>query len=432
MYTVLVVALVSLFWAGCGPPMNAKKEATTDTQVAVVSADSSSKGEDRSPKGTVPLQPNWSERVLVLENLDSPVSMQIAKYYMEKRGLTKKFSIRCPDASLDAAKETLPYKQFQEAIEKPLKEYLQQDSKIDFIVLNKGIPIRLTDAPIGLSLKQPSLDSYLAALDYFDRTDVLTVEIDDSGYRGRCFVNRYWNAKEPFQHAKFGGYLVARLDGYSLESAKGLVDSALMAETSKPTGTILLDAMATKNLGDLAKVPLEPAPNGKTDMKMINEMAFDDWNTDIAAAAKKLESKGLPLEYDATENFLGNRSGLMGYVSWGSNDAKFVPANYASLRFAPGAIAETAVSTSGRTFLKTTGGQSLVADLIEARVSAVKGYCDEPFLVAIASPTILLDRYTQGWTMAESFYAASRFVGWEDIVIGDPIMAPYAGPNAYR
>ncbi len=124
----------------------------------------------------------------------------------------------------------LPYKQFQEAIEKPLKEYLQQDSKIDFIVLNKGIPIRLTDAPIGLSLKQPSLDSYLAALDYFDRTDVLTVEIDDSGYRGRCFVNRYWNAKEPFQHAKFGGYLVARLDGYSLESAKGLVDSALMAE----------------------------------------------------------------------------------------------------------------------------------------------------------------------------------------------------------
>ncbi len=73
----------------------------------------------------------------------------------------------------------------------------------------------------------------------------------------------------------------------------------------------------------------------------------------------------------------------------------------------------------------------MVADLIEARVSAVKGYCDEPFLVAIASPTILLDRYTQGWTMAESFYAASRFVGWEDIVIGDPIMAPYAGPNAF-
>jgi hypothetical protein len=27
--------------------------------------------------------------------------------------------------------------------------------------------------------------------------------------------------------------------------------------------------------------------------------------------------------------------------------------------------------------------------------------------------------------MAESFYAASRFVGWEDVIIGDPLCCPY-------
>jgi hypothetical protein len=32
-----------------------------------------------------------------------------------------------------------------------------------------------------------------------------------------------------------------------------------------------------------------------------------------------------------------------------------------------------------------------------------------------------MDRYTSGFTLAESFYAASRFVGWEDVVIGDPL-----------
>jgi hypothetical protein len=37
----------------------------------------------------------------------------------------------------------------------------------------------------------------------------------------------------------------------------------------------------------------------------------------------------------------------------------------------------------------------------------------------------LFDRYTKGWTLAESFYAASRFVAWEDIVIGDPLAMPY-------
>jgi len=38
-----------------------------------------------------------------------------------------------------------------------------------------------------------------------------------------------------------------------------------------------------------------------------------------------------------------------------------------------------------------------------------------------------LDRYTLGYTMAESFYAASHFVGWEDVVIGDPLCCPYLG-----
>ena len=110
-----------------------------------------------------------------------------------------------------------------------------------------------------------------------------------------------------------------------------------------------------------------------------------------------------------------------------SNDGKFTVESFKSVKFAPGGIAETAVSTSGRTFLRTSdGGQSLVAELIDSRVTGVKGYCDEPFLPAIASPTILFDRYTQGWTLAESFYAASRFVGWEDIVIGDPLAMSYA------
>jgi hypothetical protein len=27
--------------------------------------------------------------------------------------------------------------------------------------------------------------------------------------------------------------------------------------------------------------------------------------------------------------------------------------------------------------------------------------------------------------MAESLYAASQFIGWEDVVIGDPLCCPY-------
>ena len=366
------------------------------------------------------------DRVLVIENLDSPVSTQIVKHYMAKRGAKKVLQIHCPDSSVSAANETLPFAAFQEAIEKPLKAYLATDPNIDFIVLTKGTPIRLTGAAVGLNNNQPSLDSYIAALDYFDRPSSLKVVIDESGWKGNCFVNNYFDSKERFSHAKHGGYLVTRLDGYTVEAALALVDSSVGSDGVKPAGSIFLDASVGADASDVAKVPQSPIKDGKTNMEMISGLAVKDWNADLLAAGAKLKTAGQPIELEQTEAFVGNKQGLMGYASWGSNDGKFSVDSYKSIKFAPGGIAETAVSTSGRTFLPTSGGQSLVADLIDSRVTGVKGYCDEPFLPAIASPTILFDRYTQGWTLAESFYAASRFVGWEDIVIGDPLAMPYA------
>ncbi len=367
-----------------------------------------------------------ADRVLVIENADSAASMQIAKHYMEKRGVKKLLQVHCIDSAVDTANETLPFETFQTAIEKPLKDYLASNPGIDFIVLTKGIPVRLTGAPVGLSNTQPSLDSYIAALDYFERPDSLKVVIDEGGWKGNCFVNNYFNSTERFSHAKHGGYLVTRLDGYTVEAAMALVDSSVASDNSPATGMIFLDASVGAEASDVAKVPQSPIKDGKTNMEMISGMGVKDWNADLLAAAAGLQKAGVAHELDQTAAFLGNKQGLMGYASWGSNDGKYTPENYKSLQFAPGGIAETAVSTSGRTFLASSGGQSLVADLIDARVTGVKGYCDEPFLPAIASPTILFDRYTQGWTLAESFYAASRFVGWEDIVLGDPLAMPYA------
>jgi hypothetical protein len=67
----------------------------------------------------------------------------------------------------------------------------------------------------------------------------------------------------------------------------------------------------------------------------------------------------------------------------------------------------------------------MIADLIAQGITGVKGYTDEPLLQSNVSPTILMDRYTHGFTLAESFYAASHFVGWTQIVLGDPLTRPY-------
>jgi hypothetical protein len=141
-----------------------------------------------------------------------------------------------------------------------------------------------------------------------------------------------------------------------------------------------------------------------------------------------LTARSIPVQYDSSIVYMGNISGLKGYCGWGSNDTHFNQGLYNSLTFAPGALAETIVSTSARSFLPTNGGQSMIADLITQGVTGIKGYSDEPLIQGVASPSVLFDRYTKGWTLAESFYAASRLVSWMDIVIGDPICRAYKNP----
>ena len=97
------------------------------------------------------------------------------------------------------------------------------------------------------------------------------------------------------------------------------------------------------------------------------------------------------------------------------------------MTFAPGSIAETAVSTSGRNFQNPDApGQSLIADLIKQGVTGCKGYVSEPYADAIARADILFERYTAGYNLAESFYMASVSAHWKDVVLGDPLCAPYA------
>ena len=91
-----------------------------------------------------------------------------------------------------------------------------------------------------------------------------------------------------------------------------------------------------------------------------------------------------------------------------------------------GSIADTAVSTGGRSFnWGTSYGQSLIADLLEDGVSGAKGYVYEPYLTAVGLPSTFLPVYASGYNLAESHAAANLYTGWMGVVVGDPKMAPY-------
>jgi uncharacterized protein (TIGR03790 family) len=383
------------------------------------------------------------DQVLLVVNENSPVAKAIAGDYALKRHIRNILPVQCQDSALSVGNETLTLAAYTQSIESPVRGFLAAHTNIDFIVLTKGIPIRITGAAMGScdqnsrepenSRGHPSVDSYLSALDYTNLSGAVRVYLAGSGAIGCAFSNRYWNATEPFSHAKFGGYLVTRLDGYSEGDAKALTARSLAAEKDISRllnqGRVLLDVEPIFGLGDKAT---QPAPITSTNI--LAESAWSEFNADMRHASDVLTSRGIPVELDLTTTFIGGRSNLLGYFSWGSNDERswesndfYSPKAYLSLFFAPGALCDTAVSTSARTFLPTRGGQSLLVDLIAHGLTGGKGYTDEPLLQAVASPTIVFDRYTAGYTLAESFYAASHFVCWEDVVIGDPLCSPYWG-----
>ncbi len=382
-------------------------------------------GNDNAPQKRSP------NEVLLVVNENSPISKAVAKDYAHKRHVKNIIRVRCQDSALSTDNETITLTDYTHSIESPIRAYLLAHKKIDFIVLTKGIPIRITGAALGscdehsrepVNMRgHPSVDSYLAALDYAKLPGTMKIDITGSGAIGCAISNRYWNATAPFSHARFGGYLVTRLDGYTEADAKALVARALEAERGLGNGKVLLDVPTAFGLGDK-----ETQPGPITGKVILRESDWSEFNADMRHAHDVLAQRGVPDELDFTESFVGQRSNLLGYFSWGSNDPKFSTNAYQTLLFAPGSLSDTAVSTSARTFLPTQGGQSLLVDLIAHGLTCGKGYVDEPLLQAIASPTIALDRYTSGYTMAESFYAASHFVAWEDVVIGDPLCCPYA------
>ena len=368
-----------------------------------------------------------AREVVLVYNADSPISRAVAKDYAVKRGVTKSVAIHCADSAANTTHETISLADYEREIAGPVGHFLSRHQEINFLVLTKGVPIRIDGGETGSRAEHttgnlhPSVDSYLAAMDYSSIKGAVRISIHGSGADGFGWLNRYWKQNVPFSHRAFGGYLVTRLDGYTESDAEALVTRSLAAETETIAdvhgGKVLLDMQPifTFKSTDVAGQPL--AVTGP----ISDESDYGSWNADMVKAGDLLIARNIPTELNGGEAFVGDRSNLLGYFSWGSNDPRYNERAYESLRFAPGSIADTAVSTSARTFLPTTGGQSLIADLIAHGITGVKGYTDEPLLQAIASPSVAMERYTSGFTMAESLYAASRFVGWEDVVIGDPL-----------
>lgn len=311
--------------------------------------------------------------VLVVANANNSVSVSLANFYMNRHSIPTSNRLLLNWNANDNA-DTVSLADYSAKIAAPIYAKIAMLPRIDYIVLCRNLPVRINETT-------GSVDSALAAKS-----------------TAKC-SNPYFGQSARFSSAQFGIYLVTRLDGWSWADAMNLVNRGI-AKTQG--GTFALD--------------IDPKQTGSN----------LSYNTMMRMASTALQTTGCTTLLDTTANFLAPTVPLMGYISWGSNDHAFSAAAFATLRFAPGGIAETLVSTSASNLRYPGGWQSQIAQLIQQGVTGVKGYVSEPYVNATALASVLFPRYTAGYNLAESFYGASQFLGWKDVVVGDPLCAPYA------
>ena len=340
-------------------------------------------------------QTNYDD-VLVVINSNSPISEQVGTYFASTRNIPAS-NIARVNVPTSEEIDTAAFSSLRSQLEGFITSK-GLTNQINYIVTTKGMPLAVNRGnTFSSSSPSSSVESEL--------TLILGSYSNNIGQNGIVFSSYYYQNAH-FSRATYGIYLVTRLDGYSYDEIKGLIDRGGPNRAFSTTGS---------------KFVFDQDPDWNSILPGLNNS--------MASAQTILASKGLNSQLDQTTTYLTNQSVVMGYASWGSND------HYASLytqyakpqnTWGAGAIAETYVSTSGRTFTSPpTYGQSLVADLVTEGITGVKGYVYEPYSFAMAIVSVLFDRYTGGYNLAESYYMASRSLSWMDVVIGDPKTSIY-------
>ena len=282
---------------------------------------------------TLPLAPAYGadalkrtpDEVLVVYNADSPVSRTIADDYARKRNVQNVLSIQCRDSALNTDNETITLTDYTSRVENPIREYLAAHTNIDFIVLTKGIPIRITGSAMGSCDEHstvpveirghPSVDSTLAALDYTNRPGALKINITGSGARRLRVVQPLLERDRTFFTTP--GSAATWSPGWMVTPAGGCHGPHHPGPGGGSTictnGKVLFDVQPIFGPG-------QPDVATRADLRERSSSGSRPWNTynaDMRLAHDLMVKRAIPDELEVTETFIGGRTNLLGYFFLG-------------------------------------------------------------------------------------------------------------------
>jgi uncharacterized protein (TIGR03790 family) len=320
-----------------------------------------------------------ASQVMVVVNVRSEDSRTVADYYVRKRHVPQENVLEI-DCSVT---DEITHSEYEERLHRNVEKKARANPDIAYVVLTRGIPFRFSDFGSDGGF---SVDSVLATCVMVHPPTQKTLN-PIVGLEGR------------FTRREYGLLLVTRLDGPTVTDAKRLVDSSLAAQPV--CGPFYLR---------------------------------DSFAMGMADANAILTSRGLLTEWVKGFNnpkyprYQGSGGPYEAHWGAGPHDSEYTESEFRAMRFYPGAICDMTWSFSAAD-LHNRNSKGTIGAFVENGAAGVQGYVSEPYVDAISRPEIVLDRYTRGFTLAESFYAGTSYVHWKSLVLGDPICAPYAAPE---
>ena len=350
---------------------------------------------------------------IVVFNKDVPESVELAKFYAQKRGIARDHLV-----GLSVSRtEEISRDEYDTMIRNPLRAIFKErnwwtlekgtdservvGSAIRFVAVIKGIPLKIRPTadysgdkpggpPIG-NRNDASVDSEIAAL------GALSPQI--SGPLPNPYFQSY---KAIMEFDNTAVLLVCRLDAPEVATVRRMITDAIETEKAGLWGRAYIDG-AHNSGGGLG--------------------VGDHW---LAEVRDELHKAGVPLIYEDTPEIFPNSYPMTDcalYYGWYAG-AVAGPFTQPDFKFAPGAVAVHIHSFSASTLHDEKANWA--GPLVTKGAAATIGNVYEPYLQLTAHLNIFNDRLLHGFTFAESSYMSIQTLSWMSVMVGDPLYRPYA------
>lgn len=362
--------------------------------------------------------------VAVIYNINSQVSTEIANYYASKRNIPS-FYLLGINCVTDEVIDRDYYNQYIRDVVRYQIESRGLKNKIRYLVTTKGMPLKIKSTPDQCQTVQPgggSIESFLCLL--FD-------DLDD--YCGGLVENLYYKDNAVFNSFEFDykkycpdtmtakiSYLSSRLDAYTIEDVKSMIDRGLSVDLSL-TGKIILDRDPSISYDRMIE-----ANNNLTNLGYASNLVFDNSSLNITSVGSNQKAIG----------YCGNGShaSVNPFMGWDPSIGYLGGANFL---WENGAAFSTYESFNANSFYYQDNGcdfggengqllghvarQNLIADFIQDGGTVAVGNVYEPSAHNILDESIFFARYLEGHYFIDAAYMSLPLLRFQNVVIGDPL-----------